>query len=166
MPDRASVQACPRCGRMFQYPGFGPICCSSCKEFDNTEFEKVKKYLNEHGYATSLEIAEATGVTEKTILRYLTESRLEIPECSPIFIQCTVCGCDIRSGKYCPECASRLSSELQGAYMSLAGEKPKFFNQNTGKMHVIKTRDSKREERITMSPRKKDKDKNKDIDKE
>ena len=141
MPNNASVQACSRCGRMFQYSGFGPICCSSCREFDDTEFDKVKEYLNEHGTATAYEISQATGVTEKTIRRYLTESRLEIPEGSPIFIQCTVCGCDIRSGKYCMDCASRLSSELQGAYMSFVGDKAKTVNENTGKMHITKKRD-------------------------
>ncbi|MCR5321809.1 MAG: MerR family transcriptional regulator [Lachnospiraceae bacterium] len=157
MPDKASVQACSRCGRMFQYSGFGPICCASCREFDNLEFDKVRDYLNEHGNASSYEISQATGVTEKTIRRYLMESRLEIPEGSPIFIQCSICGCDIRSGKYCIDCANRLSSQLQGAFIALAGEKAKTVNENAGKMHVTKNRDSKREERRTMTPRKKDK---------
>ena len=141
MPNQPSVQACSRCGRMFQYSGFGPICCTSCRDLDDMEFNRVREYLNEHGTAGSYEISVATGVTEKTIRRYLYESRLEIPEGSPIFIQCSVCGCNIRSGKYCPDCASRLSSELQGAFMSFVGDKPKTVNENTGKMHITKMRD-------------------------
>ncbi|MBP5330291.1 MAG: flagellar operon protein YvyF [Lachnospiraceae bacterium] len=137
MPDQ-SVMTCSRCGRVITYPGFGAVLCRSCRELDEEEFGRVRDYLNEHGTANMYEISEATGVTEKTIRRYLLESRLEIPEGSPIYIKCEVCGCDIRSGRYCPDCAGRLSSELQNAYMSFVGDKPKFSEDKSGKMHFLK----------------------------
>ena len=88
------------------------------------------------------EISQATGVTEKTVRRYLTESRLEIPEGSPIYINCTVCGCEIRSGRYCPDCA-RTMNDLNGA-LKYAGDKPKTPGEMSGKMHFIGDRDPKK----------------------
>ena len=133
LPD---VRECNRCGRPFQYCGFGPSVCGACKSIDELEFGKVRDFLNEHGNATMYEISDATGVTEKTVRRYLTESRLEIPENSPIFIKCSVCGCDIRSGKYCPDCAAKLSKDLNDVYKSFVGDKPKdLSNAIRGKMH-------------------------------
>ncbi|MCR5686279.1 MAG: hypothetical protein K6G81_12855 [Lachnospiraceae bacterium] len=134
-----STQVCERCGRMFNYAGFGNPFCPSCKSVDAEEFDKVRDYLVHNGAANMYEISEATGVSEKTIRRYLTESRLEIPEGSPIYIKCESCGCDIRSGRYCPDCAGRLSKELNMSYQSFVGEKPKVVAvNNTGKMHFFK----------------------------
>ena len=132
-------QVCERCGRIFSFNGYGAFFCPSCKLIDFEEFDRVREFLNKNGLANIYEISEATGVSEKTIRRYLAESRLEIPEGSPIYIKCECCGCDIRSGRFCPECAAKLSRELNSSYMSFAGEKPKVTaNDLTGKMHFIK----------------------------
>ena len=70
-------------------------------------------------------------------VQYLREGRLEIPENSPIYIKCESCRCDIRSGRYCKECAAKLSKDLEGAMRMdeyEIGEVPKM---KQGKMHYI-----------------------------
>ena len=80
------------------------------------------------------EIAEATGVPEKTIRQYLRDSMLEIPEGSPIYIKCESCGRDIRSGRWCPSCAAKLSNGLKGTFVGV-GEVPK--DTSSGKMRFL-----------------------------
>lgn len=165
-----NVKSCIRCGRLFRYPGFGEYYCEVCKEQDNEEFERVKQYLDEHGLANAYEISVATGVSEKTITRFLTESRLEIPEGSPIYLKCRACGCDIRSGKYCATCAARLSEQLSGTYKAYVGDKPKIapsarkiISEKTGKMHIDRNKESRRLSRFRGAAKKKPKDTEEDV---
>lgn len=111
--DLGETKVCVRCGRMFTYLGFGHFYCPLCKDKDKEDFEKVRDYIYNHGVASAIEVAEATGVDLKTIEQYLREGRLEIPESSPIFIKCEKCGIDIRSGRLCPTCATTLSNAMK-----------------------------------------------------
>ncbi|MBO7353261.1 MAG: hypothetical protein J6U61_03280 [Lachnospiraceae bacterium] len=87
---------------MFTYPGFGSKYCPDCRKIDEENRDKVKEYLREHGTANMVEISENTGVSKHDINQYLRDGMLEIPEGSPIYIKCEKCGCDIRSGRWCP----------------------------------------------------------------
>jgi hypothetical protein len=104
---------CVRCGRMFAYLGFGHYYCPLCKKQDEEEFTLVKEYIYDHGVAPALEVSDMTGVKLKVIEQYLREGRLEIPECSPIFIKCEKCKVDIRSGRLCQVCATTLSNAMR-----------------------------------------------------
>lgn len=114
MLKAGETATCNRCKRMFTYFGFGHRLCPECKALDDEQFERVRDYIVEHGTATMLEIENALGVPIQRIRQYLREGRLEIPENSPIYLHCESCHCDIRSGRYCKECAAKLSKELQG----------------------------------------------------
>ena len=112
----------------------GPYCLLilatiSIQSLTNTGiFQKVKDYIVEHGTATAEEISKEVGVSEGTILQYLRDGRIEIPENSPIFIKCEKCHCDIRYGRYCQECASKMKGELKKGTAAIdlyeVGEKP------------------------------------------
>ncbi len=119
-----TVETCNHCKRLFNYPGFGSKYCPECRKIDEGNREKVKEYLREHGMANMYEISLATEVPEKDIKQYLRDGMLEIPEGSPIYIKCEGCGCDIRSGRWCPACAARLSKEFKGAFVGV-GDVPK-----------------------------------------
>lgn len=132
------LKTCTRCKRMFRYFGFGHLYCPTCQKIDEDDFEKVRSYIYEHGTATALEVSEATEVSLKHIEQFLKDGRLEIPETSPIFIKCEQCRTNIRSGRFCSECASRMSKALReelGVDEFQIGEKPKI--KKTGKMHFI-----------------------------
>lgn len=132
----STVEVCIACRRLFQYPGFGTKFCNICKERDLDNQHRVKEFLREHGLANMYEIAENTGVSEDLVKQYLRDGMLEIPEGSPIYIKCESCGCDIRYGRWCPACASKMSKDLQG-YMVSVGEVPKMTGM-TGKTRFIK----------------------------
>lgn len=135
-----STQACTRCKRLFEYPGFGYKYCPICREWDRNQFDLVREYVYNNGCSTMMEIVVETGVDQKYIMQYLREGRLEIPENSAFYIKCEGCGCDIRSGRYCIDCATRLSKNLSSiAVMYDVGEKPK---SKGGTMHFL-DRDSK-----------------------
>lgn len=121
----ATTEACPECRKLFLYPGVGLKICQECQKKDEAQFSIIRDYLREHGNANAQELELATGIPAKTITGYLRAGRLEIPESSDIFIKCEICGTDIKSGKYCSECASRMHLELTSACIGLVGEKPK-----------------------------------------
>lgn len=128
---------CMRCKRVFTYFGFGHKFCPACKRIDDEQFDKIRDYIYQHGTATMVELEANTGVPIRRIEQYLREGRLEIPENSPIYIKCESCHCDIRSGRYCRECAGRLSKDLKGALAIdefEIGEAPK---KKVGKMRYL-----------------------------
>lgn len=129
-----TTEVCISCGKLFLYPGFGSKYCPLCKRVDDENRDKVKAYLREHGAANMYQIADATGVPESVVKSYLRDGTLEIPENSPIYIKCELCGCDIRSGRWCPSCAATLSNGFKGIYAGV-GDVPK--NKSTGKMRFL-----------------------------
>ncbi len=128
-----SVEACIKCRRLFTYPGFGMKYCPDCMKADEHDRQLVKDYLREHGTASMYQISDATGVSDKAIRQYLRDGMLEIPEGSPIYIKCEKCGCDIRSGRWCPACAAKMSADLRGCFAGV-GDVPK---TTSGKMHFL-----------------------------
>ena len=122
---------------MFTYSGFGHRYCDNCKEFDLRDFDAVRNYIFEHGTATMVEVTMATGVEMKYIEQYLREGRLEIPENSKIFIKCELCNVDIRFGRYCKDCAVKMSKDFKGVLDEYEiGEKPK-KTKLEGKLHFL-----------------------------
>lgn len=121
------LQACLRCGNMFWHSGFGKCICAKCKEEDEEQFNIVKNYIYEHFEATLMEVSKETGVRVIRIKNYIKEGRLIIPDGSAVFLNCENCGCSIKFGRVCRECANTISNELRKG-MNLnefeIGEKP------------------------------------------
>ncbi len=132
------VRECKRCGKMFFYAGTGKCICSSCKAEDESEFNIVKEYIYDNFSATILEVSRETGVRVARIKSYLKDGRLIIPDGSSIFLNCEVCGTNIKFGRLCRECAGSLSNEMKRE-MNInefqIGEKPN--NSNLGKMRFL-----------------------------
>lgn len=108
------MRNCKKCGRVFA-AGFGEKICLECKEKEDEMFTVVKDYIYDHPHATVKEISQETEVEEETILRYLREGRIEVAEDSLSLLTCEKCGKSIKSGKYCNECAAKLSNALNTA---------------------------------------------------
>ena len=126
---------CSKCGGELEFRGHGEYRCKSCGNVETDDFGKVKKYLDANGPATALTISEATGVPIDRINGFLREGRVEIPENSEVYIRCEKCGTEIRFGRYCPACASKLTMELKGVFE--AGEVPKKKPNADGKMRFL-----------------------------
>lgn len=138
---RGQMRNCKHCGRVFHYFGYGYGYCERCTKIDNETFHKVKEYIWNHTHATVLEVSGALGVSERQIYQYLRDSRLEVPEDSPIFLKCEICNTDIRYGRYCPECAIQMNKDFTSNIRAdnfEIGEKPKNMK---GKMHYLSSKD-------------------------
>lgn len=107
------MKNCKKCGRVFA--SMGDKICPECKEKEDEMFTVVKDYIYDHPHATVKEISADTEVEEETILRYLREGRIEVADDSLSLLTCEKCGKSIRTGKYCPECAKKLTNALNTA---------------------------------------------------
>ncbi len=95
---------CPECGGIMKFKGCGEYRCEDCRYVEYDDYGKVRNYVEKHAGATAAQVAEATGVKQKTIRTMLKESRLEIAEGSNSFMKCEMCGASIRAGRVCSKC--------------------------------------------------------------
>ncbi len=134
--------ACSVCGGGLTYVSRGEYRCSKCGHSEYDDFGKICRFIDVNGPSPAIVIAEGTGVSINKINNYLRQGRVEIPEGSKVYIKCEKCGRDIRFGRFCPECALKLSKQLQGIVE--AGEVPRRrINKEEGKMRFL-GRDKKR----------------------
>lgn len=132
------LRNCSKCGRVFSYKG--SQVCSRCASSDEDDFKKVKEYLYDNPGATVTEVSEETGVTEKQVLRYLRESRIEIREADNYLLDCERCGVPIKSGRFCDKCVSNLTKEFKSALDKKPEEKKETSPKYGNKMHVADLR--------------------------
>ncbi len=134
------VRTCKKCGKLFQYSGIGEVFCPVCKQKDEEDFEKVKKYINDNPGTSIEKVSEETEVSVKLITKWLREERLIITKGATL-LKCEKCGKPIAAGKLCDTCKQNLA---KGFIESGLGAKkiqtppPKDKPQDKG-MHFIKT---------------------------
>jgi len=129
-----AIKNCPKCGKL--YSDESGIICARCRKADIDTYEKVRRYIKENPDRSISEVAEATEVSQKKIVRYIREGKIEISSGMLDDVRCEACNKPITSGRYCPECSNKMSSQLQG---SIAGQAPKPAEAKKGgapKMHT------------------------------
>lgn len=104
---------CQECGGFMIFKGVGEYRCEDCGCLDYDDYGKVRNYLEKHAGATTAEVSDATGVTQKAIREMLKESRLEIAPGSNTFMKCEICGAVVRSGKYCDRCEAAYHKSIE-----------------------------------------------------
>lgn len=95
------------------FKGVGEYHCEDCKAVDYDDYGKVRLYIEGHPGATAAQIEQGVGVSQKTIRRLLKDGRLEVAEDSKTFLRCEVCGKNIRSGQFCPECERKVHRSIE-----------------------------------------------------
>ncbi len=118
MPE---IRNCRRCRKLFSY-SIGPGICDACKQLDEEDFEKVRKFVRDFPGASIQEVSAATEVSQNAIHKYLRDGRLEVSEDSPIAIQCENCGARIRSGRFCVPCSGSLAKDMMNAGKTLTSQ--------------------------------------------
>lgn len=136
MIDRKPVK-CDKCSGKVFHIGGGAYHCESCGADILDDFGKIKRFLDENGPTPILVISQYTGVSTEIIEALLKDGRVEITEPSRYYLQCQKCGCSIRSGRFCIECARELSNGIQKIFYNEIGEKPKYDYEIKGKMHFL-----------------------------
>ena len=109
------VTNCPRCGKMFYPVGKDAKICPECVKEEEQVFETLKEYLRENPGKNMADITADTGISAKKVNKFLREGRLEVTEGMEGFLTCMNCGKSITTGKYCNDCASKISKKLQTA---------------------------------------------------
>ncbi len=130
---------CGDCRGRMLYVGGGKYECEDCQAQTLDDFGKVKSFLEEYGPMPIFAISEATGVDKDVIEGFLRKGRVEIPEGSRFFLHCEKCGCDIRCGRFCPDCIRAFTKGAAAVFNEDVGEKPK-KPKLSGKMHYFSDR--------------------------
>ena len=76
---------CPDCGIHMKYIYGEMFECPVCHRQEQTEFGKVRSYLEEHGPQPAIVISNETGVPVNVIDNFLRQGRIEIPDGSPVY---------------------------------------------------------------------------------
>ena len=98
---------CPKCGGHMKFQGLGEYICETCSEVFYDDYGKVRNYLEDHRGATAYEISQETGVPQRSIRKLIHEERIEVSENSKVFLQCKICGKNIRIGEICDSCKKK-----------------------------------------------------------
>lgn len=122
---------CSICKNWYDKKGHLRVC-NSC---DEKIFPQIKKYLEEHKDSDARDIAKALNISEKVVLDYLADDRLQVVKDLEISVsKCSSCGKDFfGSGDYCKDClekklsTAKLLKELTDSYKveKAPQEKPK-----------------------------------------
>lgn len=140
----AELRNCPQCGQIFSY--IGRNLCHRCLDKEEEEFKVVRSYVRGHSGATISETAEATGIDEQKILRFLREGRLISRGLqASTTLECERCGQTIPEGRYCRNCREELDRDLQ---RTLARHTPRqevsIPIRDREKIHIMNDKESKR----------------------
>ena len=124
---------CSKCRGSLVYHGRNSYQCKLCGNIEYDDLGKVKSYLDKNGPTPIPKLSAETGVSSAKLSKFLRTGRVEIPEGSDVYINCKKCGCEIRYGKYCPDCARKIKSEFSDMFIGdlSVGEKP----EKRGEMH-------------------------------
>lgn len=109
----AELANCARCDAVF-VKGMLDIC-QDCYKEEEKAFETVYRFLSrqKNREATLAEIAEATGVEEGWIVKFIKEKRLLTSRFPNLNYLCKRCGKPIVQGRLCTSCAKELKQELK-----------------------------------------------------
>lgn len=69
---------CKVCGKFFEKNG--QTLCEKCYEKDKREYDRVREFVERHSGATVLDVINSTGISMKTIMRYIEEGSLSYVE--------------------------------------------------------------------------------------
>lgn len=87
--------------------------CQACKEALEEKFQQVKEFLRENPNSSIQVVSEVNDVSTKQITQWVREERLTFSDDSPVGIACESCGANIKTGRYCEQCKSRMQSDLR-----------------------------------------------------
>lgn len=131
---------CRFCRKSFR--GYSALCPECIEELDK-KYIAVRNYLDKNKAANVSQVAEETGIDQKSLLYLIRDGRLSFRgEGSEIV--CMKCGAPIESGKYCERCRESLVHDLENTISSMeskirpVGQKPADKTDSKSKMHILR----------------------------
>ena len=120
------ISVCQHCKRMFKSYVVTDIC-PICEVFQEKMFHEVKDYLHKNYKANMVEVCKHCEVSEKQVLKWVRQERLFFVEGSGVHFPCLSCGTEIKTGRYCPSCKTKLLAEIKGVYVEKSNGKKNVF---------------------------------------
>ena len=118
-----NVRNCRKCGKLFNY-AMGQMICPACKDALESDFKKVKQYIQEHNCSSIHEVAKECEVEVSQIQQWLREERLQFSSDSQVMLTCEVCGEPIRTGRFCDKCKNNMANGFQQSIKPAEAPKP------------------------------------------
>jgi hypothetical protein len=100
---------CEECGGVMVDNPSG--LCAVCLRGEEVAEDKVAEYLREISRATADEVALATGVKHKVIMRMIKRGR--ITSNVQISYPCETCGSPIYTGRLCGNCTKNITDQIR-----------------------------------------------------
>lgn len=101
---------CKRCGKKFHFIE-NPLC-EDCLLLEQEEYELVYDYLIMHKGANTYDVSKSTGVSEKTIIKFINEGRLAVTQGNFSGSVCQICGMPSLGGRLCDDCAAKMRKNV------------------------------------------------------
>ena len=131
------VRACSGCRRLFNYLA-GEVLCPECKKKQETKFQEVRNYIDEHENVTMKQVSEDCEVTMSQIENWIREERLHVEDEENAYFYCENCGKTVHSGRYCSMCKRQLLNELGDALGMNKVQTRKKRKKDTPRMRFIR----------------------------
>ena len=105
---------CPTCQTLFVKNSFRDVC-EACYKKEESLYKEVYQYIRkrENRSATIIEVANATGVEESLLMKFIRSGKLQIGSNPNLGYGCEYCGSIIREGRFCEGCRDDLQSDLE-----------------------------------------------------
>lgn len=118
------VRNCKDCGKLFNYDS-GVRLCPACKQKLEDKFQQVRDYIWDNPHESLTVISEVNDVSVAQIKQWIREERLVFEDSSIAGLECENCGALINTGRFCPECKTKMKHSLNNAL-----DKPKVIKAN------------------------------------
>ncbi len=69
---------CTVCQRFFERENAAQVKCKTCNDSDRAEYAKVRSYLERHDGATVTDVMRDTGVSLRTLDRFIEERQVHV----------------------------------------------------------------------------------------
>jgi predicted amidophosphoribosyltransferase len=134
-----SIIKCRFCRKSFQ--GFSALCPACIEQLDS-KYIIVRNYLDKNRSANLRQVADDTGVDEKSLLYLIRDGRLSLRGEGGEII-CMKCGAPISSGRYCDKCKDNLVHDLENTISAMEEKmkppqpKPVQIADGKGRLHIL-----------------------------
>ena len=133
-----SLLKCRFCRKSFN--GFSALCPACIQNLDS-KYIVVRNYLDKNKSANLRQVADDTGVDQKSLLYLIREGRLSLRGENGEII-CMKCGTPIQSGRYCEKCKGDLVHDLENTISAMEDKpnlqpKPAHARDSKGRLHIL-----------------------------
>lgn len=107
---------CDKCYSRLYYDEEGVYTCVECGRSFRDDFAKIKEYIEGHENCTPEDVARETIIDVDVVKALLDEDTFNLLPWDKYFLECTKCGCAIKSGRYCQWCQQGFGNGILAAF--------------------------------------------------